>query len=95
MTRPAAGEWPRTWAAWTAAAAASFAVLEAAALRHPERPTFSRTLARWLGCNPPTRRGRIAPAALVGAAVWLAVHVARFGHDPEGTPPWASSSCSS
>lgn len=73
--------WSRAWVGWTAAVAASFLALETAAVVQPGRPTLSRHLAFWMGCNPRARRGTYLPSAIVGAAVALAVHIARFGHE--------------
>lgn len=70
--------WDWVWGAYTAAGIGIFAVLETIALRKRSLPTYSRTLARWAGCHPRTRRGHITPVAFVAFAAWLAVHVARY-----------------
>lgn len=79
--------WSLAWAGLTIASFTGFAALESLALRQPPpRPTYTRTLARWFGCHPRTRHGRLTPAAFVAASAVLAVHVARY-REPGGVQP--------
>lgn len=69
--------WDFAWAAWLASTAASFAVLETLALRRRCLPTLTATLRRWLGIEPATSWGRIAPIGFLAAWTWVAVHLTR------------------
>ena len=71
------GAWSLAWAAWLTGTLGSFAWLEAVALRRRTHPTLTRTLQRWLGLSPRTRRGPAAMVGFTGFWVWLCVHVAR------------------
>lgn len=70
--------WSAAWSIWAAAVAISFSVLEGLALSRRSHPTLSRTLARWLGVNPPTRWGRAAMFGFAAFWTWMTVHVARI-----------------
>lgn len=78
------------WALWLTATLASFAVLEAVALREPltdDKPsdTLTASLRMWLGIQPASRRRWIAGTLFAGFWVWFAGHIA-IGWGPRDLP---------
>lgn len=80
----------RRWAAWLTATLATFAVLEAHALREPltdDKPsgTLTAALRLWLGVQPAGRRRWIASGLFAAFWLWFVGHCT-LGWGPNDLP---------
>lgn len=63
------------WDAWMLGTLASFLVLEVVAYRTDRFPTLSRVLRRYLGIDPKSKHGQVAPVVFAGFWLGLTAHL--------------------
>lgn len=84
MTPPIRDRSDLFWGVWLGTVVGSFAALEAVAYRTSRPATLSRSLRRWFGIHPRSRRHYFSAVGLIGGCVALLVHLETLPPLPSG-----------